>query len=296
MGHADDRLGPPARLMRAAGATGGARQWLARLPMTAQEYLDRWELTPERVQTPGGRSSMAVLVHQADGTPAVLKLALPDGRAAAELTALEHWNGLGAVRVLRAEPEAGALLLERLHGDVSLRSLPEQKALLEASATLQRLWVAPPPSALPSVADRTAAQADGLRASAWAAETAGPLVAEALELRDALAPGPGEPAVLLHGDYRQGKVLAGDRTPWLAISPRPLVGERAYDLAWLVRDRADTLLASPGAAAILRRRIAKLADSLEVERERLRGWALFRAVEAGVRERSEPLLEFAALL
>lgn len=291
MGQANVRLEPPERLMRAAG---GAREWLAGLPMTAQEYLERWELTPERVQTPGGRSSMAVHVRCSDGTPAVLKLVLPDGRAADELAALEHWNGLAAVRVLRAEPEAGALLLERLHGDVSLRSLPEQKALLEASATLQRLWVAPPAAHLPSVAERTAALAEGLRAASWAAEAAGPLVDEALELRDALAGG--ESMSLLHGDYRQGKVLAADRVPWLAVSPRPLVGERAYDLAWLVADRADTLLASPGAAAIARRRIAKLADSLDVDRERLRGWALFRAVEAGVRERSELLLEFAALL
>ncbi|MBH1934050.1 kinase [Streptomyces sp. AV19] len=294
MGQANDRLEPPERLVRAAGATEGARQWLAGLPMTAQEYLERWELTPERVQTPGGRSSMAVLARCADGTPAVLKLALPDGRAGAELAALEHWNGFGAVRVLRAEPEAGALLLERLHGDVSLRSLPEQKALLEASATLQRLWVAPPAgSPFPSVDARTAALAEELRADTWAVE-ARSLVDEALEVRDALAGG--EPGALLHGDYCQGKVLAADRTPWLAVSPRPLVGDRAYDLASLVRDRADTLLASPGAAAIARRRIAKLADSLDVDRERLRGWALFRSVETGVRERNEMLLEFAALL
>ncbi|GAA0428389.1 aminoglycoside phosphotransferase family protein [Streptomyces luteireticuli] len=294
MGQANDRLEPPERLVRAAGATGGARQWLAGLPMTVQEYLERWELTPERVQTPGGRSSMAVLVRRSDGTPAVLKLALPDGRAAAELAALEHWKGFGAVRVLRAEPEEGALLLERLHGDVSLRSLPEQKALLEASATLQRLWVAPPEDfPFPSVDEHTAALAGELRADTWPVE-ARALVDEALELRDALAGG--ESACLLHGDYRQGKVLSADRVPWLAVSPRPLVGDRAYDLASLVRDRADTLLASPGAAAIVRRRVAKLADSLEVDRERLRGWTLFRTVEAGVRERNELLLEFAALL
>ncbi|MBZ4324422.1 aminoglycoside phosphotransferase family protein, partial [Streptomyces huiliensis] len=137
----------------------------------------------------------------------------------------------------------------------------------------------------------------------WAAD-ARPLVDEALELREALAAGPAdEPPSLLHGAYHQGKVLAGERLPWLAVGPRPLAGERAYDLARLARDRADTLLASPGAATTVRRRTARLADALEVDAERLRGWTLFRAVADGVRERAsgerkaaELLLEFAALL
>lgn len=47
----------------------------------------------------------------------------------------------------------------------------------------------------------------------------------------------------------------------------------------------------------------KLAESLDVDQERLRGWTLFRAVESGVRARrvgreqdAELLLEFAGWL
>lgn len=47
----------------------------------------------------------------------------------------------------------------------------------------------------------------------------------------------------------------------------------------------------------------RLADSLEVDRDRLRGWTVFRAVESGVRalaagrrRDAELLLEFAAWL
>ena len=129
-----------------------------------------------------------------------------------------------------------------------------------------------------------------------------PLIDEALALHAELA-GTGPESVLLHGDYHHGNVLAGERGPWLAIDPKPLVGERAYDLAWLVRDRLDTLVAQPGSRAAARRRLAKLAASLEVDPDRLRGWTVFRAVQAGVwsfsvgdREDGELLLEFAAWL
>ncbi len=98
-------------------------------------------------------------------------------------------------------------------------------------------------------------------------------------------------------------MLAGERAPWLAVGPAPVVGERAYDLAALVLDRFEDLMAGSGAAAAARRRVAKLADSLEVDRDRLRDWTLYRAVDTGVREvavgdrqRGELLLEFAAWL
>jgi streptomycin 6-kinase len=81
------------------------------------------------------------------------------------------------------------------------------------------------------------------------------------------------------------------------------VGERAFDLARLVRDRLPDLAASPGAPAVVRRRVAQLADAVEVDAGRLRGWALFRAVAAaadrlarGRRAEAEALLEFAAWL
>ncbi|ARZ67558.1 aminoglycoside phosphotransferase family protein [Streptomyces sp. HU2014] len=313
MNNANYRLEPPERLVRTLSsqpADGVARRWLAALPETAQDYLARWELTPERVQTPGGRTSVVVLVRQADGTPAVLKLCPPDGTAALEHAALERWDGRCAVRVLRAD--AGALLLERLHGDISLRSLAEAKAQLEAAAVLQRLWVPPaapagPAHPFPELTAHAAGLAETLRERRElpVAADVRALADEALELVTALTESAGEggDAVLLHGEYHQGTVLSGDRAPWLAIAPRPLVGERAYDLAWLVRDRADTLLASPGAAAAARRRVAKLADSLEVDAERLRGWAVVRAVcegvgelSVGVRGRGELMLEFAGLL
>ncbi|MDK9497792.1 kinase [Streptomyces katrae] len=296
---------PPQRLVRALGElppTERDTEWLGRLPELAEEALKRRDVTAQRVQAPGGRSSLVLLVRYADGTPAALKLAPPGAAPDRELDALAHWGGFGAVRVLdsRHHEEDGALLLERLHPDVSLRSLPDAKALLEACGTLRRLWVGPPQDhPFETVAERTAAQSELLRS---APPEARPLAETALALRDDLTSAPPE-ALLLHGNFRQGKVLAAERAPWLTVGPDPLVGERAYDLARLVRDRLEDQMAASAGAAGARRRVNKLADSLEVDRERLRAWTVFRAVESGVRalaadrrRDAELLLEFAAWL
>lgn len=312
---------PPPRLVRALGETApDGDDWLARLPAAAQRAVDLRGLTVERVQVPGGRSSLVILVRRADGTPAVLKLAPPRARPESERAALAHWGGAGAVQLLEPSTDStdstdsngsvgsideGVLLLERLHPDVSVRSLPEAKALLEAAGTLRRLWVEPPAGAdavFETVASRTGRQAEAMSASADADAGVAPLVEAALAARAELLVAPPE-ARLLHGTFRQSKVLAAERMPWLAVGPDPVVGECAFDLARLVRDRVEDLIASSSGAAITRRRVKRLAESLDVDQERLRGWTLFRAVESGVRalrvgrpRDAELLLEFAGWL
>ncbi len=307
---------PPQRLVRALGETApDGDDWLGKLPEAVDRAVALRELTVERVQVPGGRSSLVVLVRRADGTPAVLKLAPPRARPQSERAALAHWGGVGAVQLLEPPPLSaaleregppvaeGVLLLERLHPDVSVRSLPEAKALLEAAGTLRRLWVEPPNDhVFETVAERTGRQAEAMRATASAHAEVAALVDAALAAREELVAAPPERR-LLHGTFRQSKVLAGERMPWLAVGPDPVVGECAFDLARLVRDRVEDLIASPSGAATTRRRVKRLAESLDVDQERLRGWTLFRAVESGVRalrvgrpQDAELLLEFAGWL
>ena len=292
---------PPRRLVRALGETApSGDDWLEKLPEVAQQAVDLRELSVERVQVPGGRSSLVVLVRQADGTPAVLKLAPRRARPESERAALARWGGLGAVQLVEPFAAEGVLVLERLHPDVSVRSLPEAKALLEAAGTLRRLWVEPPGDhAFETVAERTGRQARVMRGSGPGVAS---LVSAALEAREALVAAPPE-VRLLHGTFRQSKVLAAERVPWLAVGPDPVVGECAFDLARLVRDRVEDLIATPSGASTTRRRIKRLAESLDVDQERLRGWTLFRAVESGVRalrvgrpRDAELLLEFAGWL
>ncbi|MFG3284380.1 aminoglycoside phosphotransferase family protein [Streptomyces sp. NPDC048111] len=296
---------PPERLVRALGETYGdalAGPWLGRLPELAGASAARRGLSVDRVQAPGGRSSLVALVRRPDGVPAALKVAPSFARPDLERAALAHWKGWGAAQLLDDDGAADdALLLERLHPEVSLRSLPEAKALLEAAGTVRRLWVEPPAGhAFETVAERTERQSVPIRA-AQDPELA-PLASAALAARDELASSAPE-LLLLHGNFRQSKVLSGERAPWLTVGPEPVVGERAYDLARLVRDRVEDLIAAPSGASAARRRVNRLADSLDVDPGRLHGWTLFRAVESGLRARAagrvrdaDLLLEFATWL
>ncbi|MFJ8628841.1 aminoglycoside phosphotransferase family protein [Kitasatospora sp. NPDC093550] len=287
MSGAHPTLTIPTWLTETVTATHGeaAHEWLATLPTIAAAHLDAWDLTLERVLDPGGSLSLIAYVHRDDLSPAVLKAGLVTPETAHEHAALTHWAGRGAVLLLAADPAQGVLLLERLHGEIPLRSLAESKAMLEATSLLHRLWVElPGEHPFPTVAQQvpaTAARVEEHR-SHPAATAAQPLITEALDTARGLGESTGE-SFLLHGDFHHGNVLAADRAPWLAIDPRPLVGERAYDLARLVLDRADTLLGSPGVPAAVRRRLHQLSDALGVDQDRLRGWALFRAVDLALR-------------
>jgi streptomycin 6-kinase len=307
MSAAEHQITLPVRLRETVSAWEGAAgaAWLTSLPQLVRDCLDRWKLTLERVFEPGGQISLVLYVRRADDSPAVLKLGLPSPEADLEHAALAHWDGRGAVRLFEAAPEHRAMLLERLHGEVPLLSLVESKAMLEAAGTLQRLWVAPPERhSFTRVHERVAELTKELRRQRDlpARTELRPLLDEALSLADDLLADSTE-EVLLHGDFHHGNVLAAERSPWLAIDPKPLVGERAYDLAWLAQDRLETLAGVAGPQAAARRRLQRLSDAVDVDRDRLRGWTLFRTVAAGIwslevgdPHRAALCLEFAAML
>ena len=77
---------------------------------------ERWELTLSGGAPRGDWSTVLAVSHR--GVPCVLKIAGPEHDAIGEALALGAWNGNGAVRLLEADREHGALLLERLAGSV----------------------------------------------------------------------------------------------------------------------------------------------------------------------------------
>ena len=263
-----------------AGRPGGAA-WLARLPSLAEECAERWSL---RLGTPfaGGNVSLVLPAERADGSSAVLKLNFPEAETAHEADALAFWNGIGAVRLLEHDRERDALLLERCVPGTQLWEVDDELATPIAAGVLRRLW-RPAPAHHPfrPLALEAARWADELP-DEWEAlgrpfERA--LVDRAVAFAREEGGEQGE-QVVLHQDFHGANVLrAGDE--WVAIDPKPLVGEREFDAASLLRDRR-WLLAEPDFAGRVRRRLDVLESELALDQARLRGWGVVHALAWGL--------------
>jgi streptomycin 6-kinase len=236
-----------------ARAGGDGRAWVAALPGRLQEIADMWDLTlgeelPERL------FACCVEATTAEGGEAVLKLSSPWARGADELSALRAWDGRGAPSVLRADEDAGAVLLERIRP-----GSPAAGAGAADVAVLLSLLRVEPPAALPALdaivrerVERAVAEerAQGPRVEwAWAALTR--LSAEM------------PAAALVHGDLGPRNVVRCARRGLCALDPVPCSGDPAYDAASWIHANGR-----PGRRA----RFEALADATGLDRSRLRDW------------------------
>ncbi len=263
-----------------------AREWLAALPDLVAECEARWRIEVGPVFEDGGGVSWVAPATRADGGEAVLKLFIPDTENRHEAEGLRHYDGRGAVRLL--DHADGMLLLERARPGTPLWDLADEDAANTVVAGLLRLlwrW-APLDSPHRSLAAAAGEWAKEIP-TAW--EALGrpferPLLDRALDALVTLAPDQGE-QVLLHQDLHGGNVLRAERAAWLAIDPKPLIGEREFDLASLLRDRRDSLAADPHPGRRVRRRLDLLASETGLDRERLRGWGIAHALAWGIDSR-----------
>lgn len=157
------------------------------------------------------------------------------------------------------------MLVERLRPGTQLWALPDDEATENAARVLEQLWV-PAREPFRRLEDLAARWAEELPATSMDPGLADEAVSF---LREA---GPTQrDSVLMHQDFHGGNVLLSERG-WLAIDPKPLVGEREFDVASLIRDRR------PVTKAAMERRLDYLVDRLSLDPERTRGWAIAHAV------------------
>ncbi|NKB72851.1 MAG: aminoglycoside phosphotransferase [Candidatus Latescibacteria bacterium] len=246
------------------------REWLAGLPGAVAELSNRWqlELGPPFEREPG--PSLVLPATLAAGGEAILKLGMPHMEATHEIDALRFWNGDGAARLLQADVEKNALLLERCRPGTLLRERPEEEQDEVIAGLLRRLWRTPDkPHPFRPLAEMTARWGQETRAAERDWPDAG-LVRAALQLYDELPRSP--PAqVLLATDLHAANVLRAEREEWLVIDPKPFVGDAAYDATQHLFNCSDRLCGDPLGT------IGRFADLLGVESERVRLWVFARA-------------------
>jgi streptomycin 6-kinase len=240
--------------------------------------MARWRLTADGDvrDTPSGcvvfaRRGAQRLVVKVVGAAADEVLASP---------AYEFFSGRGAVTLVAQEGRA--LLLERIAPGHALteRVLAGDDdgataVLCDVMTALHR--DAPPPAELATVED-------------WGADLSqdhpagGPLalalVSRAAAVFDELCRSQG-PRVCLHGDLHHDNVLLDAERGWVAIDPKGVIGERAYECGALLRNPTDDAarFADP---AIIDRRVRIICERLGLDRARVIGWCFAQAVLAAV--------------
>jgi streptomycin 6-kinase len=278
----------PAKLARTSVAWEGdeARDWLTRLPTIVAELSEVWDLEVGPPYEPGGNiSGVAPVVRRTDGRPAVLKVQLPHPESAPEATALAAWAGGGAVLLHAADVERCALLIERCDAGHALEAAGGTLEAVRAGATIgARLHGVAPPAGLPALCDVLDGWADQLAGRLDGHPTEDPglgrLAVEIMRTR----PRACARQVLLHGDLNPTNVLAAQREPWLAIDPKPMTGDPAYDGARLVLQPDTGAALDPGRT--LEARLGAVTETMCIEREALVAWCLVDAVQIGTSARS----------
>jgi streptomycin 6-kinase len=266
------------------GSAGQA--WLDGLPKTVWRLQRLWSLRTDGPPYGGGSHSYVIPVRRENGEQAVLKVVYRDDENAAEPTALHQYAGDGAVRLHEYDPETGAMLLERAVPGNRLKSTrffghrtPEAawRRIGIACGLYRRLWR---PLAeqngfpvLPAATDMLDLWREEYGDRSGAARN-GPGAARldlALELCDRLS----DPPELGIGnrDTHLANIVSAEREPWLVIDPKPYLAERAFDGGFLL---FKLQLLGPHSGTVL---LDAVAEGLGVDVERLRAWALLRAID-----------------
>ena len=257
------------------------RAWLESLPRLIEVVAQRWKLTV-RAPLPSLSYSYAASVVTADGKEAVLKLGVPNPELRTEIAALQAFADGPVVRLLEADAQRGALLLRRLRPGRPLSEMLDDEAATLIAARLVRDVPVPVPRhhAFPSV-EGWARAFDRLRARFDGATGPVPrgMVEKAERLLEDLR-GSCSRDRLLHGDLHHDNILFDQRKGWVAIDPKGITGDPAYEAARLQHNPIPGFLGMGPPRAVAMRRVEILSEILREDAVRLLGWAFFDAVLA----------------
>lgn len=220
---------------------------------TAEEAARDWEVELGEPFVLSRHSYVAPV-----GKDKVLKVAWAgDEESLHEADALALWDGEGAVRMHRADPQRRALLEERADPGSDISDLDQDAAMAVAVELGAKLWRhagAP----FRRVADFV---------PGWLESDPSPLTPLALELWPTIEH---HADWLVHGDFHHHNVLRHDAR-FVAIDPKPYLADREYDVyTWLHNPLPYTM-----SRADVERRIAHFVAA-GLDDYRIRAWAIVR--------------------
>jgi streptomycin 6-kinase len=213
-------------------------RWVAQLPRTIAALEQSWGITAGESLS-GGTSAYVARVTTATGEPAVLKISVPGIGFDREIRTLLAADGRGYARVLAADPDRDAVLLEPLGQALNRSALTPEAQLDVLAALLPAAWRVPAEGA---PEDKAAGLRDLIEEHRQPGHER--IVAEALRCADrrsaAFDP---DRCVLVHGDAAAANVLRR-ADGWVFVDPAGFVGDPDYDRGVATRDWCEELTAT----------------------------------------------------
>lgn len=240
--------------------------WLDNLPTLLDELALSWNV---EIGEPfeGLTYNYVTRANGPNQEPCVIKVGIGTPEGDRESLALQEYAGQGAVQVLRHDVARHAMLLERIDPGTMLTDVDDEKGTEIAADVLAQLW-RPTVSDFPDLQTWTQALE---KISAQPNPLPSDVLDRAVSLKKELLSNPPE-SLLLHGDLHHYNILLSKDRGWLAIDPKGVMGERAYDIvAFLNNPRAMT-------GEETQRRISIFVERLNLDRERVVAWAYVQSI------------------
>lgn len=241
-----------------------------------QIYFDRWRLG-QPTKTLETHSSFLYWCRQND-LAVVLKIYKSHSDEAPSATLLSHYNGHGAVRVLKHDDEA--CLLEQVGNGRELVELTKAGDDAEATEILceviQKLHNAPTADIGLRPVDDFILDFDTYLAGSVAGD-ARDLVERARLVYAELAASQGA-KLNLHGDLHHYNIMQAGDGVWVAIDPKGYWGEAEYELGAFFRNP----LAGDFVGVDMTVRLGVIGRGLGYDVKRVKQWAFCQAVLASI--------------
>lgn len=249
------------------------QQWLDALPHLVDQLAQKWCLT--RLEPVKNLSYNYVLQACHHNTiPVVLKIGM---KVEQEREALQFYQGKGCVRLLETDVAKGALLLEAIEPGITLKTLFPQN---DEAAVAHTVQVMKQLHAVPLAQSSQFPPLDKHLESLFKTEKH-VLPERHLEKAQALARtllSSQAAPVMLHSDLHHENILLHESRGWIAIDPRGVMGEPAFEIGTFIYNPIPDLHAQKNASALMAARLNLFAQLLDIDLQRLKAWAYVQAV------------------
>lgn len=255
------------------------KKWLKDIPLLIPKYEKKWHFKARNPYKLNYNYVAPVVLS--DGKEAVLKIGFfKDKEFQTEIQALTIFNGESCVKIINADKKNCISLLEKLSPGKSLSSLEDDDKATIILANLMKKLRKPLPSkhnfpnisvwgkALPKLRQRFNGGTGPI--PSYLVKKVEQLLKESMQTS-------GEP-MLLHGDLHHDNVLSSKRDNWLAIDPKGVAAEPAYETAAMIRNPYEKLKKIPNLKPILERRIMLLSKELGLNPTRIHNWCLVQTI------------------